>query len=138
MSAIPGPVRREVLERDGYECVAPLIDRKAGKCHDRWGRSRDYIPINDLELDHVRVEPMMGKTADSTPEFLVTLCPGHHRGTGHKAGWAWATANRTLLREYLGNVARKAPTIYEVDPPSATEVPPEMEPSSVRKRGAHL
>jgi len=135
---IPAAIRREVLERDGYECVAPLIDPKAGKCHDLWGRGRDYIPINDLQLDHVRVEPMMGKTAPSTPEFLVTLCPGHHVGAGHKRGVIWATRNRVLLREYLANVARKAPTVYEVDPPSASEVPPEMEPSPVRKSGVTL
>jgi hypothetical protein len=127
MSRIPGPVRREVLERDGYECVAPLIDPKAGRCQDQWGRTRDYIPINDLELDHVRVEPMMGKTAESEPAFLVTLCPGHHR-LG-KAGRIWATAHRPLLREYLDNLARKAPAIYEVDPLAAAEVPGEMEPS---------
>jgi len=136
MSAIPASVRREVLERDGYACVAPLLDMKAGRCVDRWGRVRDYIPSGDLELDHVRSEPMMGKTADSEPAFLVTLCPGHHR-LG-KAGRIWATANRPLLREYLEGMARKAPAIYEVDPLSATDGSQEEEPLPGAKRGVHL
>jgi len=80
----------------------------------------------------------MGKTAPSTPDFLVTLCPGHHVGAGHKRGVVWATTNRPLLREYLEDVARKAPAIYEADPPSATDGSQEEEPLPGAKRGVHL
>ena len=49
----------------------------------------DYIRLgargkhHELECDH------------------VTMCPGHHRGTGPQGGKQWATSHRAELREYL-------------------------------------
>ena len=120
MSRIPPGVRQQVLARDRYVCVAPNLDRAAGECRDAWGNPGWDVPIVELELDHVRPEPMMGKTAPSEPEFLVTLCPWHHQG--REAGRNWATSHRPLLREYL---ARKADEISRTPPPAPSEVQPD-------------
>lgn len=97
---IPESVRREVLARDNNHCVAPTVDDTAGQCHDLYGRSGFRVPIAHLELDHVG-EMRTGKAAKSIPSKLVTLCPGHHRGIGEKAGRVWATSHRPELRAYL-------------------------------------
>jgi hypothetical protein len=76
-------VAAEVLERDGYACVAPYIGGSSMDCE---GRNT---------LDHVKDEPRMGKRAPSDPAHLVTLCERHHLWTG------WATSHRPELREYL-------------------------------------
>jgi hypothetical protein len=98
---IPEAVRREVLARDDFHCIAPIVDPDgAGQCHDRWGRAGYNVPIAHLECDHVG-QMRMGKAAKTIPSKLVTLCPGHHRGIGEKGGRCWATSHRFDLREYL-------------------------------------
>jgi hypothetical protein len=96
----PASIRQAVLARDNFACVAPIEDPAGGQCHDRYGRPGYRVPIVHLELDHVG-EGRMGKAAPTEARFLVTLCPGHHRGVGEKAGYVWATCHRPLLRGYL-------------------------------------
>jgi len=98
VSRIPAGVRRQVLERDRFRCVAPALDDNAGQCRDRFGRPTYEVPDADLELDHVG-EMRMGKAAPSDVAHLVTLCGFHHRGLA--SGRNWATRNRPMLREYL-------------------------------------
>ena len=99
MSRIPVGVRRQVLKRDHFRCLAPVLDRDSGQCRDRFGRPTWEVPVEELELDHVRPEAMIGKEPPSEPQFLVTLCGWHHRGLA--SGRNWATRNRPMLREYL-------------------------------------
>jgi hypothetical protein len=103
MSRIPTAVRQAVLERDHHRCLAPQLDDLSGQCRDRFGRPTYEVPEADLELDHIRPGPMMGKEPPSIPAHLVTLCGWHHQGLA--AGRNWATSHRPLLRAYL---ARKA------------------------------
>lgn len=102
MSARSDPVtpalRRRVLARDRHRCVAPTLDVNAGPCRNRWGYPHCFMADDDLTLDHVKDQPMMGKRAPSDEAHLVTLCWGHHLG-------GWATARRPLLREYLARVS---------------------------------
>ena len=94
-------MRAAVLIRDGG-CVAPKLDPAAGPCYDRWG----YLvihPLADVEADYVRHGARGPRHAFAGDH--VTLCPGHHRGTGPQAGRVWATANRPLLRLYLSRVS---------------------------------
>lgn len=82
-------VRRAVLTRDQWKCVAPVIDpSESGNC---WGR---------LTLDHIKTDPRMSKRATSDPAHLVAICQGHMED-GRKAGYQWNTAHRPELREYL-------------------------------------
>jgi len=97
----PASVRQSVLARDSFACIAPLVDQNSGQCHDRYGRPGYRVPIAQLQLDHVRDEAMMGRTAPADPKHLVTLCPGHHLGAGERAGYVWATCHRPELRDYL-------------------------------------
>jgi hypothetical protein len=116
---IPEAVRREVLARDGWHCVAPIVDPDgAGQCHDRYGRPGFRVPIAHLECDHVG-EGRTGKAAKSIAAKLVSLCPGHHRGVGEKAGYIWATAHRPELREYL---RAKVPAVYGSDQLTTVEL----------------
>ncbi len=119
----PPAVRKEVLGRDHHRCVAPQLDDLSGQCRDRLGRPTYEVPEADLELDHVRAEPMMGKEPPSEPQFLVTLCPWHHRGLA--AGRNWATSHRPMLRAYLARKGSlKAGQISRTPPLDATEVSP--------------
>jgi hypothetical protein len=116
---IPEAIRREVLARDNWHCVAPTVDPDgAGQCHDKYGRAGYNVPISHLEPDHVG-EGRMGKAAKSIAAKLATLCPGHHRGVGEKAGYIWATSHRPLLREYL---ASKHPALAAGDQLSTVEL----------------
>ena len=133
MSRISARVRLAVLKRDHFACVAPVVDREAGGCRDRFMRPVYIVPVTDLELDHVRDQPMMGKTAESDPDHLVTLCHWHHQGLD--AGRNWATSHRPLLREYLARL--KATQISLTPPLGLIQDSPADEPS-VRKREAHL
>lgn len=81
-------LRRAVLERDGWACVAPRLDPAAGRCEGR------------LTLDHVKDEPRMGRRAPSDMAHLVTVCWRHHLVAG------WATSHRGLLRAYLREVRK--------------------------------
>jgi len=118
MSAIPAAIRALVLARDGYRCAASAVDATCGECQDAYGRLTARVPVGQLQLDHVRDEPMMGSTAPSDVDHLVTLCPWHHLGL--KAGSNWATSHRPELREYL---ARKNGPVYIHPPLGLTEVP---------------
>lgn len=78
-----------VLRRD-EGCMAP---RLGGSAMDCWGRNG---------IEHVKVEPRMGKRAEPRLDRLVTLCDGH-REPGMRAGYVWCTqkANREAMRAYL-------------------------------------
>lgn len=84
-------LRRYVLNRDGG-CMAQWLGAPTG-CRDTGGYPLPMLSL-DLELDHVRDQPMIGKRAPSDPIHLVALCHHHHQG-------GWATRNRPLLRSYL-------------------------------------
>lgn len=95
----PSECRRIVIERDGG-CVAPLVDKDAGPCYDRWGMPLPPNPRTvHFEIDFIRHGKPFKRHED--PQVHVTLCAGHHRGTGPSHGWCWATSNRPLLRRYL-------------------------------------
>lgn len=107
--SVPPKVRDAVLRRDDYRCIAPLLDREAGWCKDRWDHpisrwiGRD--PGGDkIEMSHTKDldKPMMGKKAPMNPAHLVSLCPWHHRGT--EAGSNWEARNRAKIRAYLERV----------------------------------
>lgn len=89
-------VRQAVLIRDGG-CVAPYLGAPDG-CATAFGYP---VPTGAtdgwVELDHVRDQPMIGKRAPSDVAHLVSLCHHHHQD-------GWATANRGVLRLYLGMV----------------------------------
>jgi hypothetical protein len=105
-TAVPsevGDVRAAVFARDG-QCVASIIDSKAGPCYDQWGYILDpKMPLakawEELEMDYVRLDAV-GKHHE-LPEDHVMVCPGHHRGTGPSAGYIWATSHRSEQRAYL-------------------------------------
>ena len=82
-----------VFERD-QGCLAP---RLGGSMHDCWGRNR---------IEHVKLEPRMGRRAEPTMETLATLCQGHTED-GMRAGRVWATdsVNRAALRAHLHRVS---------------------------------
>lgn len=112
-------LREAVIARDGYRCVAPVIDATAGECRSAFGDAMEYAGgyrVTHLELDHVKDEPRMGRRAESDAAHLVTLCPWHHRDSG------WATSRRGMLREYL---RRKA---FPISSPGRGEVADASEP----------
>lgn len=86
---VPPEMALAVLARDGG-CMAP---RLGGSYHDCWGRAR---------VEHVKLQPRMGKRAEPQMDRLLTLCEGHTE-PGMKAGYVWCTAkdNREAMREYL-------------------------------------
>ena len=91
-------LRELVMKRDRYFCQAWAIDPEAGVCHDRDGWAWTTSPY-DLEMDYVRRGAHGAR--HELPEDHVTLCPGHHRGTGQQAGYVWATAHRAEMRAWL-------------------------------------
>ncbi len=101
-----------VARRDEYHCVAPVIDRKAGWCRDRWGhvitRWPSRLDRDKLTFAHVK-DPdgqSMGKKAPTNAWHLLLLCWGHHEGTG-PAGSVWGTSRDglDLQRRYLAKYA---------------------------------
>lgn len=94
-----------VIRRDG-QCVTQALDSSAGLCHDVFGKVRVSWDTSMLQVDHVKMEQMMGQSEDrDDPSMAVALCPGHHLG-------GWATANRPLLRAYLAfRVGHGMPTL---------------------------
>lgn len=110
-SSIPPHVRRAVLIRDGYRCIAPAIDGRAGWCRSTFGtiithwQDRDPGPIY-LQMSHVKEqgELAMGKKAVPDEYHLVALCPHHHTGT--VGGSNWEAVNRNRIRKYLEDIYR--------------------------------
>jgi len=92
--------RDEVVLRDKGRCMAPIIDKDAGQCYDKWG---EVLVVRDaaldLEADYIRFASVGGRHQFARDHVL--LCPGHHRGTGPNGGQQWATAHRWELRKYL-------------------------------------
>jgi hypothetical protein len=108
-STISPQVKAIVLQRDGYHCIAPDIDGKAGWCRDafgtpitRWG-SRDPGPMY-LQMSHTKDADglAMGKKAESDPRHLVSLCPFHHTGTS--GGSNWEAVHRNQIRKWLAEM----------------------------------
>jgi hypothetical protein len=103
---IPPEVRAIVLARDGYHCMAQVIDIAAGICRDAWGNpitgwwGRDPGP-SLLQMSHTKDqgELAMSKKAVTDPAHLISLCPGHHTGT--IAGSNWEAVNRNRIRAWL-------------------------------------
>ena len=93
-----GDVRAAVLGRD-RGCIASVFP-DAGPCYDRWGSlMSDDARDDQLEMDYVRFGARGGH--HELVQDHVTMCPGHHRGTGPQGGRQWATSHRQELREYL-------------------------------------
>lgn len=92
-----GDVRQAVIFRDG-QCVAPVLDPKAGACYDRWGKILS-VGAPEFEMDYVR-RGAQGNRHELVEDH-VTGCAGHHRGSGPNGGAQWNTSHRELLREYL-------------------------------------
>lgn len=91
-------MRLRVLARDG-DCIARRVDPGAGACRDAYGTEWiPSVPIHVLEMDYVR-HGATGARHELESDH-VTLCPGHHRGTGPAGGWL-ATSHREELREWL-------------------------------------
>jgi hypothetical protein len=117
-SAIPDWVRATVLRRDGYRCVAPTIDGKAGWCRDVWGNPIIRWPSTDtgpayLQMSHTKAqgELVMSKKAESVAENLITLCPFHHTGT--EAGSNWEARNRNRIRKWLEDMYRPSRSTHD-------------------------
>lgn len=138
MSCVPAGVRQAVLERDRHRCVAPQLDDLSGQCRDSFGRPNYEVPEEELEMDHVRPEPMMGKEPPSEPRFLVSLCPWHHRGL--HAGRNWATSHRAVLRAYLARKhgARKGTSDYDEGGQLLDQVSPADESSRAQAGGSSV
>lgn len=104
-----GEARLQVIARDGG-CIAQILDPVgAGPCYDKWGLPLGkYPPMTSLEVDRIRDEPSMGKAPSHTdPSRMVSVCPGHHRGTGPQGGRQWATSHREEIRAYLEKVRNR-------------------------------
>jgi len=111
-SSIPDIVRKAVIRRDGYRCIAPLIDCRPGWCRDAFGNVITRWPDRDpgpqyLQMSHTKEqgELMMGKKTTPDEWHLVSLCPFHH--TGSTAGSNWEAVNRNKVRSYLRDIYGK-------------------------------
>jgi hypothetical protein len=108
-SVITPAMRETVLRRDGYRCIAPQLDGRAGWCRDTWGSPITHWTGRDpgsnyLQVNHVKPEGelSMGKKVAATANNLVSLCPFHHTGT--TAGSNWEAANRWKIRRHLTGI----------------------------------
>lgn len=108
-STIPPKIRAAVLMRDGYRCIAPEIDGRAGWCRDAWGNPITQWPAYDrgpqyVQMSHTKDqgELAMGKKAPPDMAHLVTLCPFHHTGT--VAGSNWEAVHRNQIRKWLSEI----------------------------------
>jgi hypothetical protein len=95
-----------VLIRDGFRCVAPQIDGRAGWCRDAFGspipRWSGWDPgPRYLQMSHTKDsdELSMGSKAPDDIWHLVALCPFHHTGTA--AGSNWEAVHRNEIRRYI-------------------------------------
>lgn len=93
-------VRISILRRDGG-CVAPVLDWDAGPCYDQWGEPMPLFNPEDrgLEVDYVRLGARGPRHV--LEQDHVTLCAGHHRGTGPNGGRMWGPGHRQVERDYL-------------------------------------
>lgn len=99
-------LRLEVLERDERRCIAPRIavehEQPIDECKGLWGRPAVLFwtangPIYDiasLTLDHVNLQPTLGKRAPSDLAHLVSICWHHHLD-------GWSETHRPELRDHL-------------------------------------
>lgn len=99
-------LRLMVLRRDGFRCIAPQLDGRAGWCRDIWGNPITHWPARDrgpayLQMSHTKDADKlaMGMKAPTDRDHLVTLCPFHHTGTA--GGSNWEAANRDRIRRFL-------------------------------------
>lgn len=85
--AVTPKVREEVLRRDGWRCVAPVLaqmvgidEREIDPCLTTYGHPMQRVGhayrVDELQIDHVRDEP--GGRRISKPRWLQALCPHHH------------------------------------------------------------
>jgi hypothetical protein len=89
-----------VVRRDGG-CMAPLLDREAGPCRNKWGMVVGRTHENALTVQHLWLDySVKGDRAPSNKEHLLALCYGHHLG-----GWATRKASLDLQRAYLIRLA---------------------------------
>lgn len=82
-TVIPDALRKQVLERDGYECVAAQL-------------GMPHVCSPGLELDHVRASGALGRKSRTTLDNLVALCP-----SGHRYKTVNGRAARPLLIAYI-------------------------------------
>lgn len=108
-------LRMVVFERDGWRCLAPVLDPNAGTCVNKWGENFDgqwHYPDRPanigryLTLQHIWpfVGSVKGKKPPDAVEYLLTLCWGHHvRGIPGTGGAIWGTNSDNLekQRKYL-------------------------------------
>lgn len=96
-------LRRHVFARDGYKCMAPVLDptQRSEDCRNRWGDPirRQFAGAYDpegLTLNHVKMQPMMGKKAPDDEAHLITVCWFHG-----VQGWELSRRAISLMRAYL-------------------------------------
>lgn len=110
-----GPVARmraAVIIRDGG-CMAPKLDpRGAGSCYDAWGDLLQHQM--DVEIDYIEYGALAPRHVLAIDH--VSLCAGHHRGTGPQGGRIWAKqsdidlgdgrigSRREQLRRFLDSI----------------------------------
>lgn len=96
-SYIPTEVRLAVLARDGGRCVAPRLDRQAGRCAGptHVHHVRGNPPIGQLEITQ---EGGFGKRPPADLGHCVAVCELHH------VRWAPKNDNWLLLVDYLRTV----------------------------------
>jgi hypothetical protein len=98
MSGTVEMMRTVVILRDGG-CIASRIDPEAGPCFDAWGK-----PLGskwDVEIDYIA--PGAHGPHHVLARDHVSLCAGHHRGTGPQGGRVWSRQEgmRARLRAHL-------------------------------------
>ena len=89
-------LRHAVLRRDGC-CILLRLDPDH-RCRDRWGEYHDPRDLDKLTLEHVKLEPMMGKKAPDDMAHLVALC-------GYANVAVPSRAMRDGMRQYLREVS---------------------------------
>ena len=99
-------LRSEVFSRDGYRCLAPMLAYRHRQSIDdckgpyggsaSLGRHGNRGPYDSaaLTIEHVHMQPMLGRRAPSDPQHTLTLC-AHHNVNG------WASMHKEWEREYL-------------------------------------
>jgi hypothetical protein len=107
---VTSEVRAEVIKRDHFRCVGPVLAGLAGvdlpePCRNTWGAEMDrgtFYLFNDLQIDHVRSEP--GGPRQSTPRWLQAVCPSCHLG-----GFIGSKPIRAAARLRLSNIYGEEP-----------------------------